>query len=501
MLTAFARMLMASDAAAAQTNPEVTEKFVGYEHVKALAERLSQSPFVKPKVDLPEPFNNLSAEQYRDIRFRPEQAVWRGERLDYEIQPFPMGWLYDFPVDIWIVEGDTARLMKADGRLFSLGGSLAGKAPETAPFGFSGFRIHGPLNRSDYYDEFAVFQGASYFRAVGRGQVYGASARGLAIDTARPNGEEFPLFRSYWIERPKAAGPEIVVHALLDSVSTTGAYRFLIRPGQPTTIDVEAILYPRRAITHVGIAPLTSMYLFGPAQRRFNGDLRPSVHDSEGLAMLNGRGERLWRPLTNPMKLQTSAFMDKDPKGFGLSQRDRSFANFEDLDAHFEARPSVWIEPRGDWGEGYVELIEIPATEEIHDNIVVYWKPVAGVPLGKPYPFAYRMSWTDLIPVAWTGARVRKTRLGHTKKADTILFSIDFDGPAVKGMRDLPVAEVSASSGSLANILVQQNPEIGGFRVSFELNVGGTDVSELRLALKANDQLISESWLYRWTRS
>ncbi|PPC79779.1 MAG: glucan biosynthesis protein D [Hyphomicrobium sp.] len=464
-----------------------------------MAEKLASRPFVKPVIEVPEPFNKLTYDQYRDIRFRVEQSLWRQERLDFEIQMFPMGFLYNTPVDIWSVEAGKARQLKADGRLFGLGPLIA-KGPDAAPFAFSGLRVHGPINRSDYYDEYAVFQGASYFRAVGRSQHYGMSARGLAINTARPGGEEFPLFRSFWIEKPQAGSTGIVIHALLDSPSTTGAYRFTISPGPATVMDVEAVLFPRQQIIHLGLAPLTSMFLHGAAHRRINGDFRPAVHDSEGLALLNGKGERLWRPLTNPKKLQTSAFLDRDPKGFGLSQRDRNFRNFQDLEAKYGDRPTVWVEPKGSWGEGYVELIEIPAEEEIHDNIVAYWKPAKPLEPDKSHTFAYRLHWTDMVPVAWPGARVQKTLVGSSRKPGTQLFVIDFDGPAVKEARDLPVAEISASAGSLANVVVQRNPEISGLRVTFELNTGGVELIELRLGLKSNDQLISESWLYRWTR-
>ena len=294
-----------------------------------------------------------------------------------------MGWLYNLPVEIWLVDEGTAKRLKADSNLFSLG-PLIKDAEPGAPYGFSGFRVHGPINRPDYFDEYVVFQGASYFRAVGRGQLYGLSARGLAINTARPGGEEFPIFRAFWVEKPKLGARSIVIHALLDSVSTTGAYRFEVEPGEATIIDVEATLYPRRPLTHLGIAPLTSMYLHGPGHHRIDDDFRPSVHDSDGLAIYNGNNECIWRPLTNPRTLQTSAFLDRNLKGFGLCQRARSFHSFEDLEARYEKRPTLWIEPKGTWGPGYVELIEIPTAVEIHDNIAAYWKPTTGPRPARP---------------------------------------------------------------------------------------------------------------------
>jgi glucans biosynthesis protein len=242
------------------------------------------------------------------------------------------------------------------------------------------------------------------------------------------------------------------------------------------------------------------MFLHGSASRRIRGDYRPSVHDSEGLAILNGQGERIWRPLTNPRTLQSSAFVDKDPKGFGLAQRNRAFTQFEDLEARYEKRPTLWIEPKGGWGDGSVELLEIPADEEIHDNIVAFWRPARPVEAQKPYAYGYRMSWGDSIPIAWSGARVRQTWVGNARKG-AILFVLDFDGPALKDIKDLPVAEVRASAGTVQNVVVQRNPETGGVRSSFEVQAQGAEMIELRLVLKAADQMVSESWVYRWTRA
>ena len=467
--------------------------------VKELAKKRAEADFEKPAVELPEPFGKLSYDQYRDIRFRADQAIWHGDKVDFELQLFPMGWLYDTPVDLWVVEEGAPRQLVADGKLFALG-PLIGQGPDAAPFGFSGFRVHGPINRADYFDEYVVFQGASYLRAVGRGQNYGASARGLALNTARPGGEEFPFFRAFWIEKPKPGAQEIVVHALLDSPSTTGAYRFAIQPGEATVMDVEVTLFPRKPLAYVGIAPLTSMFLHGPADQRSFHDFRPEVHDSEGLAIWNGSGERLWRPITNPKTLQISAFMDKDPKGFGLWQRSRSFQDFQDLEARYERRPTVWVETKGTWGEGFIELIEIPVEDEIHDNVVVYWKPAKELAPGQEHAFTYRLFWAEQVPAAWSGARVAKTRIGNAKKPGSQLFVIDFEGAAVKDLRDLPVAEVSGNAGTVTNVVVQRNPEVSGVRVSFELNPEAADLVELRLVLKAAEQTISESWLYRWTK-
>jgi periplasmic glucans biosynthesis protein len=489
-------LLNASDVFA-QSSEDSGQSFAAG-HVQKLAEDLSSRAFAKPANVAPEPFNALTAEQYRDIRFRHENSIWRGENLDYELHLLAMGWLYDVPVEIWIVDGDKARALKANSANFSIGPSIE-KAPDTAPFGFSGFRLAGVLNRASVMDEFVSFQGASYFKSMGRGQQFGLAARALAINTARPGGEEFPFFRSFWIEKPAGGQPHVVIHALLDSESLTGAYRFTVRPGAATTIDVEGSLFPRKPLSHVGLAPLSSMYLHGPQQRRFGRDYRPAVHNSEGLAVVNGQGERLWRPLGNPKMLQTSAFVDKNLKGFGLCQRNREFSHYDDLDARYERRPTLWIEPIGGWGDGYVELIEIPVTEEIHDNIVAYWKPANVIEPGKRFAYAYRMSWGEDVPVVWAGSWVGKTQVGAARSPDTLQFVIDFVGPSVRDARDLPVADLVASSGSTSKLSVQRNPDTLGIRVKFELNTAGTELIEMRLALKLGDQLISENWLYRWT--
>lgn len=469
------------------------------QRVRELARALAAKPFSAPKLGDSDPIAKLTYDQFRDIRFRGDRSIWRDERLGYELQLLPVGWLYKIPVEVFTIEADQSRKILAEPGMFDLG-PLAQSIIGNQTLGLSGFRVHGPINRSDYLDEYLVFQGASYFRAVGRGQGYGLSARGLAINTARPEGEEFPFFRGFYIEKPKQGAPELVMHALLDSQYATGAYRFVVRPGPATVMEVEATLYPRVEIAHVGLAPMTSMFLHGPAGRRLRGDFRPAVHDSEGLAIHNGNGERIWRPLTNPRTLQASAFLDRDPKGFGLVQRDRAFASFEDLEARYESRPSLWVEPIGEWGQGAVELIEIPVDEEIHDNIVAFWRPAAALKPGVSHAIAYRLTWGDQIPSPLPGARVRKTHVGSAWRRQ-ILFVVDFDGPGLKANVVLPTAHVSASSGTIANVVVQRHPEIGGVRCSFELLPDRAEVSELRLQLKNDDRPISETWLYRWTKT
>ena len=311
----------------------------------------------------------------------PDHALWRNDRLPFQVEFFHRGFFFDKRVDIFEVDQGQARRIAYSPSMFSFGDL---KSPDAnTDLGFAGFRLHYPINRPDYFDEFAVFLGATYFRAVAKGQGYGLSARGLAINTGDPKGEEFPAFTSFWIERPQPNATSIVVHALLESPSTTGAYRFTIRPGQETTFDVEPVLFPRTDIAQAGIAPLTSMFLFDANDRKNVDDYRSAVHDSDGLAIHNGRDERLWRQLNNPSDLQISSFGDTNPRGFGLMQRQKSFGAYEDLESHFERRPSLWVEPIGDWGEGEVRLVEIPTKEEFTTTLLGYgsrvwlWQPRA----------------------------------------------------------------------------------------------------------------------------
>lgn len=492
--------------AAAQTSPNVPPSGpppFTHEVVQRIASQLAAKAHEPPSATLPAGADKLDYDQYRQIRFRRDRTIWRGEDLNFELQVLPRGWLFKAPVEINIVDEGAAQPLSPDDTYFDLG-PLAGKLPPESRLGFSGFRVTGPLNRPDAFDEIIVFQGASYFRALSQGQTYGLSARGLALNVGKQGGEEFPFFRSLWIEKPKRSASHLVIHALLDSPSVTGAYRFQVMPGPTTAIDVQATLYPRKDLPDVGIAPLTSMFLFSGINRSRIDDFRPAVHDSDGLAIINGSGERIWRPLNNPRRLQSSDFLDRNLHGFGLIQRSRDFAHYQDLEARYEKRPSAWVEPRQPWGMGSVRLFEIPSEEEIHDNIVAFWKPAQPLVAGKEHAFTYRLSWPNQAPRNWPGALVTATRAGlingPQRKDGIIQFAVDFQGLAVDPGADLPVARVGASSGAVSAPVVEANPNIGGLRVSFSLDPKGAETSELRLNLQNKDKALSETWLYRWIK-
>ncbi len=444
---------------------------------------------------------NSTYDAYRDVRFRRDAAIWRDDRIAFQLHVLPSGWLFKQPIFLYLVDDGIARRFKADVGLFTFG-EKASPLPEDAEVSLSGFRINGPMNAPDIFDEIIVFQGASYFRAVSRGQLYGTSVRGLAINTASPEGEEFPFFRAFWVEKPARGARRIVVHALLDSPSVTGAYRFVITPGEVTSVDVDHTLFARKTVKSFGIAPLTSMHLKSPVDAMRVSDFRPRVHDAEGLAMVNGRDERLWRPLANPRRLQVSAFQDNDPEGFGLIQRTRSFQAYQDLEARYHKRPSVWVEPAAPFGRGDVVLVEIPTEEEIHDNIVAYWQPADAIKAGKPRRFAYRMLWPDLSPARGGGPWVHTTHsgpaLGENRTRGKVRFVVDYVADRIMNVSELPDARLTASAGEISDVVIQRNPESGGIRTSFLFDPKQARTAELRLSIDRQNGRTPEVWLYRW---
>jgi glucans biosynthesis protein len=464
--------------------------------VRQMARDLAGKPYKAPGEKLPDDLANVDYDQYRAIRFRPERALWRGEKLPFEVQFFHRGFFYKNRVDIYEVKNGQASIVPYNPDLFSFGDL---KPPGAAvDFGFAGSRLHAPINRPDYYDEVTVFLGASYFRAVAKGQLYGLSARGLSINTGEAKGEEFPFFKTFWIEKPAAGANSIVVHALLDSESASAAYRFTIRPGDTTVFDVEMAIYPRVDLDHAGLAPMTSMFFFGPNDRKDVEDFRPSVHDSDGLAIFNGRGEELWRPLHNPRDLQVSSFADLNPRGFGLMQRQKDFSAYQDLESNFERRPSLWAEPIGDWGEGAVKLIEIPTKEEVHDNIAGFWLPKAPLAAKGEHTYTYRLHWGPDTPKSTSLARFSRTGIG-ARGDNAMIFVLDVTGERLKSV-DAKILRgvVTAEKAKIQNIVTQPNPATGGWRLSFELLKEKTPV-EIRASLMQDNEPVSEVWVYRWT--
>jgi glucans biosynthesis protein len=466
--------------------------------VRKLARERAARPYVTPDAKLPDAIAHLNYDAYRSIRFDPAQALWRGEGLPFTAEFFHRGWLYQQRVDIFEVADGVARPIRYRPEMFNFGPHVQ---PTQEDLGFAGFRLHAPINRPDYYDEVCVFLGASYFRAVARNEGYGLSSRGLSLKTGDPAGEEFPWFRSFWLERPQKGTNSIVVHALLDSQSCTAAIRFTIRPGTDTTMDMETALFPRVDLHEAGVGNGTSMFFFDASDRVGIDDYRRAVHDSDGLLMLTGRGEQIWRQLANPRKLQVSSFLDTSPRGFGLAQRKRQLRQYEDLEAHYEKRPSLWIEPIGDWGEGQVMLLEIPTKDEVHDNIVAFWRPKQVLGAKAEIDYTCRLHWIDLPPVSDALAQFTQTRCGAGSDPHARLFVLDCAGGALKSLPPgaAPHLDVTASKGKILHPVAEAAPELGGWRLTFELVPGGADLVELRARLLNGKTPLTETWLYRWT--
>lgn len=465
--------------------------------VRQIARDIASKPYKSSDNKLPDNLKDLDYDHYRAIRFLPEHALWRGEKLPFEAQFFHRGFFYSNRVEIWEVVNGQANRISYQPEHFSFG-DMAPPKPGV-DLGFAGFRIHAPINKPDYYDEVCVFLGASYFRAVAKGELYGLSARGLSINTGETKGEEFPSFKSFWIEKPAPNANSIVVHALLDSESAAAAYRFTIRPGVATVFDVEMAIYPRVDLDHAGLAPMTSMFMFGPNDRNDIDDFRPAVHDSDGLAVFNGRGEELWRPLCNPRDLQISTFADLNPRGFGLMQRQKDFVAYQDLESNFERRPSLWAEPIGDWGEGSVQLVEIPTKEEIHDNIASFWHPKAPLQAKGEHTYTYRLHWGPDVPKVSSLARFIRTGVG-ARGDETKIFVLDLIGDKLKSADPKTIrGVVTAEKAKIQNIVTQPNPATGGWRLSFELPVKDKTPVEMRASLMQDNETVSEVWVYRWT--
>ncbi|MEO0911879.1 MAG: glucan biosynthesis protein G [Pseudomonadota bacterium] len=465
------------------------------ERARALAAEAYKEP---PQV--PPEWLDISYDQYRAIWFDTRNALWNDTDRPARLEFFAPGLYFPSPVEMHAVSEDGATASQIAFALEAF--DKTDKFPDlpiTDAVGYSGLRIHGEIEKPGVFQEYAVFQGASYFRAVAKGQVYGLSARGLAVNTAGSETEEFPAFRAFWIEAPAPGATEVTVHALLDSPSVAGAYRFVISPGERTVMDVEATLFPRETLEHVGIAAGTSMFLFDETNRTKFDDFRPAVHDSDGLLIENGAGERLWRPLANPGKLQVSSFVDDNPKGFGLMQRPRDLADYADLEAHYHNRPGLWVTPGEDWGKGSVTLVEIPADKEIYDNVVAYWRPREAMVAKGEYRFNYRLDWCDAAPIVMNRAPVLNTRMGAREGGGRIA-TVDFaDHGAIPQDLDKVTRHISSNRGKVSKGILQRNPETGGVRLGFSFTPPENRSMELRAQLLVEGRTISEVWLYRWT--
>jgi glucans biosynthesis protein len=479
----------------------------GFDDVAEQARARAVRPYAVEPFDLPQALKDLSYDQYRDIRFDPARALWRPEALPFELMFFHLGKFQTQPVAINEVTAGSVRRIAFDRNDFDYGKNRL-TPQDWGDLGLAGLRVHTALNSADYKDELAVFLGASYFRVLGQGQRYGLSARGLAIDTVGGEAEEFPRFVEFWIERPAAQAKALVMYALLDSPRAAGAYRFALQPGEETVVDVRARLYLRAGVATLGLAPLTSMFDHGENQPR-PGDFRPEVHDSDGLMIASvdaaGNDEWLWRPLINPPQALATSFATRRLKGFGLMQRDRNFASYEDTEARYEHRPSCWITPEGDWGPGRVELLQLPTPDETNDNIVAYWVPEPAPAPGEPLDFAYRMHWQGDRQQRPPGGWTVQSRRGHGfvepgthPDPAEVQFVVDFDGPALRALAaDAPVRAVvsAAASARIDEQNAYRNPATGTWRMTVRAHrLQPAQPIELRAFLQSGGDALTETW-------
>ncbi|WLH85221.1 glucan biosynthesis protein G [Pseudomonas sp. FP2338] len=465
--------------------------------VSAKAKELAGQKYEAPRSNLPNEFREMKFADYQKIRFRNEKAEWADQNTPFKLSFYHQGMHFDTPVKINEVTADSVQEIKYDPNRFDFG-DVKFDPKATEQLGYAGFRVLYPINKADKQDEIMTMLGASYFRVVGKGQAYGLSARGMAIDTALPSGEEFPRFTEFWIERPKPGEKQLVIFALLDSPRATGAYRLTLRPGTDTIVDVKSQMFLRDKVSKLGIAPLTSMYLFGANQPSKVLNYRRELHDSSGLSIHAGNGEWIWRPLNNPKHLSVSNFAVENPRGFGLLQRGRDFSHYEDLDDNYDKRPSAWIEPEGDWGKGSVDLVEIPTADETNDNIVAFWSPAELPKVGEPLDVSYRLHWTmdekDLHPAdsAWVKQTLRST--GDVKQSNlirqpdgSVAYLVDFEGPSLKNLPpDAPVRS-QVSVGDNAEIVensVRYNEHTKGWRLTLRMKIKDAGKpTEIRAAL------------------
>jgi len=471
-----------------------------FEDVAERAQLQARQPYRDTSRKAPAQLAALSYDQYRDIRFRPDRALWRNDKLPFELMFFHLGKFQKQAVRIDEITPQGTQHVPYRAGDFDFGKNKV--SPQTwGDLGFAGFRAHYPLNSPAYKDEVVVFLGASYFRALGAGQRYGLWARGLAIDTVGGQGEEFPAFIRFWAVKPAADGNTLTIYALLDSQRATGAYQFDIRPGGETVMDVRVRLFLRDKVATLGIAPLTSMFFFGENQPHRT-DFRPEVHDSDGLMVATGDGEWIWRPLLNPKQTLTTSYSMQNVRGFGLMQRDREFRNYEDSEARYELRPSAWVEPTGQWAPGRVELMQLNTPDESNDNIVAYWVPQDLPAPGQPLEFTYRLHWQGMQqdqrpPGAW----VTQTRAGRgfaELAEDEQQYIVDFTGPSLDALPpDATVkAVVSApANGQIMESNVYRLEANHAWRMTVRVKqLDRNQPTEMRGFLQSGNDVLSETW-------
>ena len=493
-----------STSASSSVQPAEGELF-SYAWLKGYARQVATQPYQSHQGELPESLQRLDWDDYQEIQFDKEASLWAQDDSEFRAGMFHLGLGFDTPIQMSELENGKSTPIPYSSSSFDYGKSKVDGDKLPKDLGFAGFRMQFA---TDWQRDVIAFLGASYFRAVGSEMQYGLSARGLAVDTALPKPEEFPTFTHFWLERPKPDSDVVTVYALMDSPSVSGAYRFDMQPGEPFKMKVDSAIYPRKSIERLGVAPMTSMFMIGENDRRTNYDWRAEIHDSDGLAMQTGNGEWIWRPLGNPKNLQFNAYRDENPKGFGLLQRDRNFDHYQDDGVFYEKRPSLWIEPVGNWGKGSVQLVEIPTLDETFDNIVAFWNPAEPIEAGQELLYSYNMYWGSQPPVQSNRARVVDTFtgiggvIGKKRNYYSKRFVVDFAGGSLAMLgKDTKVkAVITTSEGRVEIESARPLHSIDGYRAMFDLVPphGESKPINLRVHLEANGLPLTETWQYQW---
>jgi periplasmic glucans biosynthesis protein len=483
----------------ATTRPDQSPNF-SFDVVIDLARALAAKPYKPPTSAELGDLANAAPEAAAAIKYRQDEMIWTADNLRYVIEPLHRSPNLPGEVELHIVDGITASRLAYDASKFDFG--KLETPPSSARLGFSGFLVHH-RGRDGRLRPVASVSNAAVLSAIARGQDWGAITRPLTVRSADQK-TEIPVIRGIWIEKPSPSATALVMHALVDMPSVSGAFHFTVRAENAVLIDTECTIFARHKVDHFGLTPIHANHLVGPLSQRGQDDVRPAVYETTGVQMLSGRGEWIWRPVTNRDRLQVSAFVDNNPRGFGLVQRDRKFSTFLDDENDWQLRPTVWVEPIGEWGRGEITLLEIPATASGNKNIACYWRPKPGLEAGSETQFAYRQFWSWHPPARPDLAIVTISRTGRAPAANSEprrRFLVQFSGKQLADPEPTPaiIPNVWASAGKIVAVRRYRTPKDGKMRVLFDLAPGNSPLVELRLVLEKSGRPVSETWLYRWT--
>lgn len=464
-----------------------------------LAHTLAELPYDDSARLVPEFLTKLGYDEYRDFKYKPEQALWVDQQLPFEMTFFHAGYIYPKSVAMHAInqEGSVTSIPFSS-EMFTYGpqAELIDRLP--SDLNFSGFQIWS-RDESGEMQDVGLFQGASYLRMVSSFGEYGLSARALSIDTTNQEQEEFPEFTQFWFKQPKPDDTSFVFFGLLDSPSITGAYRFELTPANPIRLQVQAKLMPRRDVKELGLAPFSTMYWYGENSAAKPADFRPEVHDSDGLQIQN-ENEQIFRSIHNPARTRVDVFEGENLLSFGLLQRDRNFENYQDIEARYHLRPDAWIVPGENMQAGNVHLLEIESPHEYADNIALAWVPRETPKPGDTFSYSYDLYFGE--KPAPKLAAIVASRYGESLRGDgSIEFVIDVAGEPLSSLRD--DVELTIESSIEGGEIIWQNIRKNPFNATWRMNLRVSPADDiegvrLRAKLQHNNTPVSETWVYWW---